>query len=73
MSTPLSDLELEIMKLPLEERAKLAERLLASVYGDADVEAAWAAEVDRRIARVEAGAPLIAAESAFERARQALL
>ena len=42
MSTPLSDLESEAMKLPREERARLAERLLASVYGDPDIDAAWA-------------------------------
>ena len=72
MSTPLSDLESEVMKLPREERARLAQRLLASVYGDPDIDAAWAAEVERRIASVEAGAPLIAAESALARARQAL-
>ena len=72
MSTPLTDLESEAMKLPREERARLADRLLASVYDDPYVDDAWAAEVERRIASVEAGAPLIAAESALGRARQAL-
>jgi putative addiction module component (TIGR02574 family) len=38
------------MELPLSERAELAADLLASLDGEpeADVEAAWAAEVERR-------------------------
>ncbi len=72
MSTSLTDLETEALKLPLEERARLADHLLASVYADPEVDEAWAAEVQRRIAAVEAGAPLVVAESAFARARQTL-
>jgi putative addiction module component (TIGR02574 family) len=72
MSTPLTDLETEAMKLPREERARLADHLLASVYADPEIDEAWATEVERRVAAVEAGAPLVAAESALARARQAL-
>ncbi len=72
MSAPLTDLETEALKLPLKERARLADHLLASVYADPEVDEAWAAEVQRRIAAVEAGAPLVAAESALERARKTL-
>jgi putative addiction module component (TIGR02574 family) len=72
MSTPLTDLETEAMKLPREERARLADHLLASVYADPEIDEAWAAEVERRIAAVEAGAPLVATESALARARQTL-
>ncbi len=72
MSTSLTDLESEAMKLPREERALLADHLLASVYADPEIDEAWAVEVQRRIAAVEAEAPLMAAESAFARARQAL-
>jgi hypothetical protein len=72
MSTPLTDLESEAMKPSREERAQLADRLLASVYGDHAVDDAWAAEIEHRIAAVDAGAPLGAAESALARARQAL-
>ena len=71
MSTPLTDLETEALKLPLKERARLADHLLASVYADPEVDEAWAVEVERRIAAAEAGAPLIAAESALARVRQA--
>jgi putative addiction module component (TIGR02574 family) len=40
----------DAMELPLSERAELVTDLLASMDGqpDADVEAAWAAEVERR-------------------------
>ena len=43
------------MKLTLGERAALAQRLLASLEEDAEIEEAWAAEVERRIAAVESG------------------
>lgn len=44
------------LALPLEERAELAADLLASLDGepDEDVEAAWAAEIERRIRTVRA-------------------
>ncbi|MFG0313532.1 MAG: addiction module protein [Phycisphaerales bacterium] len=41
-------IERELMKLPLAERARLAERLVASLDEDAEIEAAWIAEVRRR-------------------------
>jgi len=72
VSTPLADLESEVMKLPREERVRLADRLLASVYGDPEVEEAWAVEVQRRLAAVEAGMVTIATESALAPARRTL-
>ena len=47
----------EAMKLDVAERAELAAELLASLDGEPeeDVEAAWAAEIQRRIDRIEAG------------------
>jgi len=49
----------EALALPLEERANVAAELLASLDGAetdvADVEAAWAAEIDKRARRVLAG------------------
>lgn len=49
----------EALALPLEERADVAAELLASLDGtepdSADVEAAWAAEIERRARRVLAG------------------
>jgi putative addiction module component (TIGR02574 family) len=56
METQLEVLESEALKLSPGERAALAQRLLASLDEDAEIEDAWAAEVGRRIADVESGA-----------------
>jgi putative addiction module component (TIGR02574 family) len=47
----------EALTLDTRERADVAARLIVSLDGepDEDVEAAWAAEVERRIAEVDAG------------------
>jgi len=47
----------EALALPTEERAELAAELIASLDGpaDTDVEAAWAAEIERRAAKVLSG------------------
>lgn len=49
----------EALKLSTSARARLAAELIASVDGepDADAEAAWVTEIDRRAQRVRAGAP----------------
>ena len=73
MSTQFARLEAEALKLSPEERALLADHLLASLGAQAEVEEAWAAEVERRLAEVESGrATLVPAEQAIRRARQAL-
>ena len=56
METPLEVLESEALKLTPSERAALAQRLLASLEEDSEIEEAWAAEIERRIAEVENGA-----------------
>jgi len=56
METQLEILEAEALKLTLSERAVLAQRLLASLDEDAEIDDAWAAEIERRIADVESGA-----------------
>ena len=48
--------EQELLKLPAADRARLAERLIASLDEDAEVEAAWRAEVRRRDADLQSGA-----------------
>lgn len=47
----------EMLRLPIEERAKLALELLRSLDGepDPDASAAWDAEIERRGAEVDAG------------------
>jgi len=73
MSTSLDTLEVEALKLSPEERAQLADHLLASLTGGSEVDDAWFAEVERRIAKVESGeVALVPVEQAIVRARQAL-
>src|SRR2546425_11617086 len=47
----------DALRLDLDARAELAAELLASLDGpsDPDAEAAWAAEIERRVAAIEAG------------------
>ena len=57
MSKTGQDVLHEALQLDLSERAELVAELLASLDGepDEDVEAAWAAEVERRAARARSG------------------
>lgn len=47
----------EALRLDVDSRAELAAELLASLDGsaDPDVEAAWAVEIERRVAAIDAG------------------
>jgi putative addiction module component (TIGR02574 family) len=73
MSVDLEVLEAEALKLSAQERARLVDRLIASLSDDADVDEAWAAEVERRIAEVEAGrVSMVPAVDVIARARRVL-
>ena len=72
MVASLAKIEAEALQLSAEERVRLADRLLASVSSDPQIEEAWAEEIERRLAEVEAGAPLVSLEDAVARARQAI-
>jgi putative addiction module component (TIGR02574 family) len=73
MSSPLATIEAEALLLSAEDRAVLADHLLASLATEREVEDAWAAEVERRIMEVEAGRmSLSPVEDAIARARQSL-
>jgi putative addiction module component (TIGR02574 family) len=73
MSNQFEIVEAEALKLEPEDRAALADRLLASLSGDREIEDAWAMEVERRIAAIEAGTvELIPGSEAIARARDAL-
>jgi len=73
MSSKFASLEAQALKLPPEERAALADHLLASLSTERDIDDAWAAEVEHRIAEIEAGRmALVPAEQAIARAKQAL-
>ena len=57
MSKPAHDVLVDAMALSDEARGELAEKLAASLDADVDpgAEDAWAAEIQRRLARIEAG------------------
>ncbi len=60
MSFTVEALEAEALSLPLMERARLVDKLIASLDVEPDVETAWAAEIERRHAEIESGAvPLL--------------
>ena len=69
-----SDPEVQAKAPPPEERARLAEELLASLDPhETEVEAAWDEELRRRIDEVERGTvELIPADQAFAQVRRAL-
>ncbi len=73
MSDLLSELSRQARTLPPEERAQLAEELLASLQGfqSIEIETAWDSEILRRLDEVERGvAILIPAEDVFAEARR---
>ena len=73
MSNALEAVEAQALKLTPEERAQLADRLIASLFEDHAVEEAWAVEVERRIEDIESGrSKLIPAAEALARARAAI-
>ena len=76
MSAVLKKLEDEAMRLPARSRARLTERLLASLDeepAEPDVERLWAAEAGRRVEEIASGkVKEIAAEKALRKARAAL-
>ncbi len=55
MSSSVQALEAEALQLPEADRARLIERLIASLDADPEIENAWAAEVERRLAEIENG------------------
>lgn len=75
MTDLVTELSKRARELPPEDRARLAEELLASleVGLDPDVDAAWDEELRRRIAEVEAGVvKLVPVDEVFARVRRAL-
>jgi len=73
MGNQLELLEAEALKLPAGESAAFARLLLASLDEDAEMEEAWAAETECRIAEIESGAvQVIPIADAFAQVRAAL-
>jgi putative addiction module component (TIGR02574 family) len=72
MTVTTEELKSHLCQLPLDDRAELASFLLASLtpFDDADVEAAWDAELARREADIRNGkGSEEPAESVFARLR----
>ncbi|MBI4729504.1 MAG: addiction module protein [Acidobacteria bacterium] len=57
MTDPTKTVLADALRLDVGSRAELAAELLASLDGpaDPDAEAAWAVEIERRVAAIEAG------------------
>lgn len=74
MSDLVAELSARAQALPPEDRARLAEELLASLDPRvAEVEVAWDHELRRRIDEIDSCAvSLVPADEAFARVRQAL-
>lgn len=75
MATVARQIESKALKLSVRERARLAERLLSSLDDetDADAEAAWIREGERRLGELRSGKVKgRAAAGVFRRARAAL-
>jgi putative addiction module component (TIGR02574 family) len=73
MASQLELVEAQALSLSPEERARLADRLITSLFDDRDIEETWAVEVERRIREIENGrAKLIPASEAIARARAAI-
>jgi len=73
MSTLVDELSARAKALSAEDRARLAEELIESLGGeaDADAEAAWSREIERRVAEIESGSVrLIPAEEVHAEARR---
>jgi putative addiction module component (TIGR02574 family) len=73
MTWTVNQLEIAALELPAEERAHLAERILASLDGDAGFEKEWVAEINRRLDEYETGqAGSLPGEEVFAEARRRL-
>lgn len=72
MSTSFEQIEDQARQLSPEDRAKLAESMLESLHTPlADIEAAWDAEIERRVAALDRGEmPLYPAEDVFAELRR---
>ena len=72
MSSSLKGIEVQARLLSPDERARLVEVLLESLYPRlSDIEKAWAEEIERRVAAFDRGEmPTYAAEDVFAEARR---
>jgi putative addiction module component (TIGR02574 family) len=73
MADKLESLAADALTLAPEDRVELANRLIASVFPDADIENAWADEVERRVQEIESGREsMVPMSEAIARARASI-
>jgi putative addiction module component (TIGR02574 family) len=73
MTTPIHELEAQLLSLGSAERARLLESLIQSFEPDTKAEQAWVAEALRREAEVKAGlSKMVPGPQALERVRARL-
>ena len=75
MADPASKLEAKVLKLPPEQRARLAQRLISSLdqMTDPEAEEFWLLESERRLGELESGkVQPIAAGRVIEKVRSSL-
>lgn len=63
----IDEIESSVLQMPRAERARLAQRLIASLDEDLAVEESWRVEVWRRVEELRSGAiPSIPGEQVFQ-------
>lgn len=79
MSTRFEQLASDAMKLPVRDRVRLAQQLVATIEEDTEtatekeIEELWFAEVERRLDELRSGTVQgVSAEEAFRNARETL-
>ena len=79
MSISFEQLATDAMKLPVRDRVRLAQQLVATLDEDIEnateieIEALWFAEAERRLGELRSGSVQgVSAEDAFRNAREAL-
>ena len=73
MTSSIDELESQALQLSPQDRVSLADRLLASVSADGDVDDAWSREAERRLAELENGSvAAVPLEATIARARVAI-
>ena len=74
MTTPVDDLEAEVLRLPPEDRARLLERLIASFEPRSKAQRAWMELANRRREEVQSGkVAMVPGDEALARVRARLL
>ena len=75
MTTTIEQLEHDLLKLPKQERAFLADRLLSSLDGEVlnEIDAAWIQEAERRFEEYKNGKrQVVSAQDVFTEADRVL-